>query len=112
VIDSAMEVTHPRPGAAVVALRGEHDLVSSDETDELFSQLIAANDRVIVDVTEALFIDSSFIHNLVKADRLARARGTLFRLQMGTLPHVRRALEISGVLDHLDVVHSRDAAIR
>jgi anti-anti-sigma factor len=112
VIESAMEVTHPRPGATVVALRGEHDIASADETNNLFSKLIATNDRVIVDVTEAQFIDSSFIHTLLVANRHARAQGTVFRLQMGTLPSVRRALELSGILDYLDVVGNREEALR
>jgi hypothetical protein len=41
VIESAMEVTNPRPGATVVALKGEHDVASADETNKLFSELIA-----------------------------------------------------------------------
>jgi anti-anti-sigma regulatory factor len=65
----------------------------------------------VVDVGDADFIDSSFLRNLLVADRHAREQGKVFRLQMGTAPIVRRALEASGILQRLDVVHSRAAAL-
>jgi anti-anti-sigma factor len=106
-----LEVLHPRPGVAVVECTGEHDLTSKDEFERLLSGLVVGNGLVVVDVSEAKFIDSSFIHNLVKADGLARQRGSRFRLQHGTELIVRRALEVSGILTYIESVSTRGAAL-
>ena len=106
-----VEVTYPRPRTCVIALHGEHDRVTAKRMERRFREALALNDLVVVDVGEADFIDSSFIHNLLVADRRASEQGKVFRLQMGTAPVVRRALEVSGVLDSLTVVHSREDAL-
>ena len=106
-----VEVSRPKVGAAVVELRGEHDLASRSEIRELFASVVEANDLVVVDVSEAAFIDSSMLHNLASAHRLAQSRGSRFRLQLGTAPVVRRALEISGLLEYLDCVPDREQAL-
>jgi anti-anti-sigma factor len=104
-------VTSPGHGVAVVELKGEHDFATRTEMTTLLGQAVANNDLVVVDVSDALFIDSSFLHNLVKAHRAADARGSSFVLQMGTAHIVRRALEISGLLERLDVAHTRAEAL-
>jgi hypothetical protein len=42
-----------------------------DSQKRLFTALVAANDLVVIDVSQPEFVDSSFVHNLVKADRLS-----------------------------------------
>jgi anti-anti-sigma factor len=106
-----IEVTHPRAGIAVIELHGEHDCSTKDEVADLLAGEVSHNDVVVVDVSEALFIDASFLHNLALADRDASRRGSRFVLQMGTAPIVRTALRISGLLEQLDVADSRSAAI-
>jgi len=106
-----IDVSYPGKGTAVVALHEEHDVVTSTEMEELLLHEVSRNTLVVVDVSEAVFIDSSFLHNLIRADRSAKERGSHLVLQMGTAHVVRRALEISGLLDHLDVAHTRAAAI-
>jgi anti-sigma B factor antagonist len=106
-----VQVIRPRPGAAVVELRGEHDLVTAGEMEELLRDLTTKNALVVVDVTDTEFIDSSVLHNLVKADQQARAAGNRFVLQMGTAPAVRTAIEVSGLLNMLDCAPSREQAL-
>ena len=77
----------------------------------LLTHEIANFDLVVVDVSEATFIDSSVIHNLFRADRLATERGSRLVLQIGTAPIVTNALEISGLLQCLDVAHTRAEAV-
>ena len=108
---SDLHVFHPRPGAVVVECMGEHDSASKEELGRLFSELVRENDLVVVDVSEAAFIDSSFLNNLVVADRLARQRGSRLRLQHGTSLIVMRALEVSGILAVLDGAATREAAL-
>jgi anti-anti-sigma factor len=107
-----IEVLYPSPGTAVVECTGEHDMTTREDLDRLFGLLVAENDLVVIDVSEARFIDSSFVNNVLKADRLARQRDKTLRLQIGTAPIVRRVLEISGIVEKLDCVDSRVEALR
>ena len=107
----SVEVTYPRPGTCVIALHGEHDTVTAVETERLFRDVLAVNELVVVDVRGATFIDSSFLRNLLVADRRAKEQRKTFRLQMGTAPIVRAALEASGILQRLTVTHSREDAL-
>ena len=87
-------------------------MTTREEIDRLFGLLVAENELVVIDVSEARFIDSSFVNNVLKADRLARQKEKVLRLQIGTTPIVRRVLEISGIVEKLDCVESRDEALR
>jgi anti-sigma B factor antagonist len=111
VID-LVEVTYPRPGACVIALRGEHDLTTADRSERLLREALALNDHVVVDISGAEFIDSSILRILLVTDRRAKAAGKVFRLQMATAPIVRSVLEVTGVLEKLDVAYSPEDALR
>ncbi len=106
-----VEVTRPRESVAVLAIRGSHDCSTEHELEALLDDAISSSKLVVVDVTDADFVDSSFLHNLVKAHRNAPARGSRFVLQLGTAPIVRRVLEISGLLEELECASSRDEAL-
>src|ERR1041384_6248009 len=90
-----------QPRKVIVSLEGEHDVASKTETESLLTKLIADNDRVVVDLSRATFVDSTIITLLYRADEAARARGHSFGLLLGTEPIVERALELSGVLDRI-----------
>ena len=104
-------VSRPRGGVALVELQGEHDSCTEAEFGRLLTQLTVDNRLVVVDVSGAKLIDSSVLHNLVKADQHARAVGARLVLQMGTASIVRQALEVSGLLEHLDWAGSREEAL-
>lgn len=106
-----LEVLRPRAGAVVVVCTGEHDIATSRDLEQLLADLVAENDLVVVDVTRAAFIDSSFLHNIVKAERASRARGARLRLQVGTDLIVARALEVSGILGRIEHAHTREDAL-
>lgn len=102
-----MVVVRPGPGTAIVECRGEHDVATRQEVADLLAELVAENELIVVDLTEAQFIDSSFLHNLVTADHLARGRGVRLRIQTGPSPLVRRALETSNILSSLEHASTR-----
>ena len=104
-------VVHPRPGAVVIEFRGDQDLTTAEAVEKLLAGLISENDLIVVDVSEAEFIDSSFLHNLVKAQRLCEAEGKTMRLQHDTATVVRSALLSSGVLAVLDEASTREEAL-
>ena len=101
-----LEVSFPIPGAAVVALNGEHDLTNAVELRSVLEALVADHPMVLVDVTEAQFIDSTVINTLVNADGRARAVDHRFILVAGTAPIVATVLRISGLLDYLECAES------
>lgn len=108
----SIEVIEARAGVTVVKLLGEHDLAGASDLDFLLESLVGANRLVVVDLSDATFLDSSILLALVRADQSARARGATFRLQFGTAPIVKRALELTGLLDQLESARTREEAVR
>ena len=106
-----LEVSLPRPGAAVVALKGEHDLTNAVELRSVLEALVVDHPMVLVDVTETQFIDSTVINTLINADGRARAVEHRFILVAGTAPIVATVLRISGLLDYLECAESIEEAL-
>jgi anti-anti-sigma factor len=106
-----VQVTSPRPGACVVCLCGEHDAAMRVSMSELFQDLVLANDLVVVDVTQAQFIDSAMLSTFFAAEKLAREQGKDFRVQLGTEAIVKRVFELTGALHHLTWAPSREAVL-
>ena len=52
--------------------------------ERLLSELLVVSDLVVVDVSEADFVDSSFLRNVLVADRRAKEQDKVFRVQMNT----------------------------
>ncbi len=63
--------------------------------------------RVIVDLSEATFLDSAAINSLIRHQRQLDERGVDFRVVSPVEGVVRKALEITNVIDQLGVVDSR-----
>lgn len=106
-----VQVASPQAGVAVVSVADELDLATRTECSALLHALVRQNDLVVVDFSEALFIDSSTLHLLVSAHKLALERGTCLRLQLADQCVVKRTLEISGLLEVLSWASSRDEAL-
>jgi anti-anti-sigma factor len=98
-------------GQAVVELHGEYDLETSEELRACFDAVVNQNSHVVIDLSNAEFIDSSVLNNLARAHRNAREQTTLLRVQVGDSPIVRKVLEIGGLLSHLDCVEEREQAL-
>jgi anti-sigma B factor antagonist len=107
-----IRIERPAPDTAVAVFLGEHDIASGKALKSLLEALVDENDLVVVDFSEATFVDSTTMHVLVTAHAAARVRGKTFRLQLGTADIVRRAFELTGVITRLDSVKSREEALR
>jgi anti-sigma B factor antagonist len=107
-----IRIERPAPDTAVAVFQGEHDIASKKELKALLDMLVDENDLVVVDFSEATFVDSTTMHVLVTAHAAAQVRGKTFRLQIGSADIVRRAFELTGVMDRLDCATSRDDALR
>ena len=106
-----VQVERPASRTAVVTFAGEHDLGTKAAVEALLDSLVAENDLVVADFSQARFVDAAMIGTLLDADLAARTRGSTLRLQLGTLPIVRRAFEVCGVLEQLDCASSREEAL-
>ena len=97
-------------GSVVVSLAGELDLYNAHEVREALLECCAEGpERLVVDLSDVKFIDSTALGVLIEArTRLANRRG--FLLAAPGL-ETRRALEISGLDRHFSVHESREAAL-
>lgn len=109
---AAVSVERPRAKVAVAVLTGEHDLMTADRLRALLRTLVEENDLVVVDVSEAEFVDSTTMTALIVSNELAVERGRRFRLQLGTAPIVRRAIELGGLLEMLKWAATREEVLR
>lgn len=107
-----IELEVPDSRVAVVSFTGEHDFAARDGARDLLSRLIAENDLVVTDFSRAEFVDSWILAVLRDTGRAAAERGVTFRVQLGTAPIVEMIFEVSGVLDELECVSTREQALR
>ena len=106
-----IEVRSPQPGAALVVLSGEHDLYSADRLRQTLDDVLLGSEHLIVDLSQAEFIDSTIIGVLVQTMNRAGGVDRKFTIVLGTAPIVQRTLEITGVLALFDVVPTVERAL-
>lgn len=92
-------------------LEGEFDLVEAPALFEYAQRLFEHGRNVIVNLSEATFIDSSVIHALFKADAAARASGRVMVLQCNTHAGVERVLSITKTDEKFPTANTRAEAI-
>jgi anti-anti-sigma factor len=98
-----------RNGTVVVRLAGELDLYNSGEVGATLTQVAGeAPERVVIDLGEVSFVDSTALGTLVEARKHVQ-NGRLLLASPG--PEVRRALEVSGLLELFAVHDSLEDAL-
>jgi anti-anti-sigma factor len=97
-------------GATVVRLAGELDLYNADQVRAALLEACAEEpDRLVVDLAEVQFIDSTALGVLIEArSKLANRRGFMLA---GTRLATRRALEVSGLDRHFALHETAEAAL-
>jgi anti-sigma B factor antagonist len=102
--------TRRENGAVVVSLAGELDLYNANDVREALLACVGEEpERLVVDLAEVRFIDSTALGVLIEArSRLADKRA--FLLAAPGL-ETRRALEISGLDRHFTVCATVDEAL-
>jgi anti-sigma B factor antagonist len=96
------------PDVSVVALLGEHDVSNGPMLRTELDAALAANAHVIVDLSEATFIDSSIVGALFHA-ATPPSRILALTAAPGSLP--RRLIDMVALAATVPVFDSRDAAI-
>ena len=96
-------LTHRR--TALVALRGELDLVTVSKVAEVLDGLEPQPSgvrHVVLDLRGLTFMDSSGLHELIRQNEFARSNRHNLAVVRGT-PAIQRVLEVSGV-EHMLVL--------
>ncbi|NJC71749.1 STAS domain-containing protein [Planosporangium thailandense] len=95
---------------AITALTGELDIASAPKLEDHLRDLIDAGcTRLIVDLSDLSFCDSTGIGTLVRANNERLSRGGYLRLAAPNR-HVARVLAVVGLLDAFPTYRSVDAA--
>jgi anti-anti-sigma factor len=90
-------------GTVRVRVQGELDLSTSPELDQALRNEIGAGRRVVVDLSEIAFIDSTGLNALISALRSSGSNGGSLLVSPSLPAQVRRVLEITGVSKVLPV---------
>src|SRR5947208_14440310 len=87
------------PPAAVVALVGEHDAYSSQRLENELTVLLDERQRVVVDLRDASFIDSTTLSVLLSARHRAEKSSLGFALVLPSrdYTHVHQILDLTGL---------------
>jgi anti-sigma B factor antagonist len=87
------------PPAAVVALVGEHDTYSAQRLENEFGMLLDDGRRVVVDLRDTSFIDSTTLSVLLGARRRAEQASLGFTLVMSEHDYtqVNQLLDLTGL---------------
>lgn len=109
---------HIDSGVALLKLEGEHDLSTVEELQELLERAQEGRAPVVIDVSEATFIDSSILAAMVAAHRRAQDERTGLAVCMGargegggSAEAVQRVFDITGLEEHLQVHSRREEAV-
>ena len=102
-----------RGGAVVVTLTGEHDLASREALCDAVEGALAERLPVVVDLSEADFVDSVVVGVLIDTHKAARKLGIHLGIVLSEAPEndVRRLFELSTLTSVFAVYATPDDAI-
>jgi anti-anti-sigma factor len=106
-------VDHVGPSTWVVALHGEHDLATTDQLRGELDAIFAQGTSVVVDFSDATFIDSAVVRELMRASHRVDhdpAECLVIVAPRGGFP--RRVLDLLAIDRLVQIFSSRDAALR
>lgn len=99
-------------GCAVVVASGEIDLYTSPELREALADAAQSSDRVILDLTDVTFLDSTGMGVMVGAMHHGNGRRAGSLCLVGPAAMVRRVLEITHLNDLFPIYGSLEEALK
>lgn len=107
-----IRVLRETDGIVAVCLEGEFDMANAPALGDQIDLALEDGNDVIVDLSEATFIDSSVIKVLFHGARAVDGRNQTLVLQVATAPIVERVLELVAVERMMPRVRSRTEAVQ
>ena len=95
-----------------VCLEGDFDLGNAPALGKEVGRALENGNDLILDLSQATFIDSSVVHVLVNASKAVIGSDRAVVLQLGTAAIVERVLEIAEIERVLPRAHERQEAVR
>ena len=95
-----------------ISLEGDFDMANAPAFDEEVDRALEGGKELILDLSEATFIDSTIINALFRATQAAGEKEQAIVLQLGTAAIVERALELVEIERLLPRAHDRQEAVR
>jgi anti-sigma B factor antagonist len=114
-VDGTLDI-QTAPGVVVILLRGEHDLSTQPRLRATIDEALAAGMSVVIDLSEAEFIDSTVVAAILHGHRRAtdgdggRGQGLAVVASPGAR-FVARMLSLVDIEDHVAVHLSQDSAV-
>jgi anti-anti-sigma factor len=101
------------PPAAVVALVGEHDTYSAERLEGEFGVLLEEGHRIVVDLRDTEFIDSTVLAALLAGRREAAGTGLGFTLVLPrqSYTQVRQLLDLTGLISMFAIYDTLEDAL-
>jgi anti-anti-sigma factor len=101
------------PPAAVVALAGEHDAYSADRLENELRVLLEEGRRIVVDLRDAEFIDSTTLSVLLRSRHDAEEAGLGFTVVLAERDYtqVHQLLELTGLGPAFAIFPTLDRAL-
>jgi anti-sigma B factor antagonist len=114
VEENRIELEETAGGAVVVVLAGEHDLYTAPALRDRIWGAFDNGSPIVIDLTQATFIDSSVLRVMLEARQEAEERvvGFAVALTDDGSPAVRRMLEVTGLIEVFPVLPARKDALK
>jgi anti-sigma B factor antagonist len=101
----------PQAGHHVIAARGEIDLFTAPELKRVVTEAIESGERrVVIDLSEVSFLDSTALGVLIGAVKRLRSRDGALAI-VNTEPSIAKTFEITGLDQIFTILPSRDQAL-
>ena len=101
----------PDPETVVVSVRGDADLSAAGDLKEFLGDVVdEAPSEVVLDLSQATFVDSTVLGVLVSTMRRLRASGAAFKV-VSPAGEIRRVLELTSLDRVLRLYRSRSEAL-
>jgi anti-anti-sigma factor len=110
--DAIIRVVAETDEIVAVCLEGDFDLSNAPAFGKEVGRALENGNNLILDLSQATFIDSSVVHVLINASKAATGSKRAVVLQLGTAPIVERVLEIAEIERVLPRAHERQEAVR
>jgi len=109
----AVTLARQNPPAAVVALVGEHDAYSAERLDNELTALLDEGRRIVVDLRDTTFIDSTTLSVLLGARRRAEQSSLGFALVLPDQKYtqVNQILDLTGLGSAFAILGRLDEAL-